>query len=423
MYYATLKYDVLHVIRMMDTTLFQAKKIVKRTEGGWSLDINLLFEGMEFSLTEYPIPGLKDSDARDLIPGIDTSSAEIGQTFEDTICIGSEGQFLKVFRYALTEDVPPLLTDVYSGRAWTLRVLDQSGRRDVCSAYLTERFMEPALELVSRMSPCWMELSCCDTTFNDDWTLSFGEPQVVFSNMRDGFAPLNTGEAVAVLSRFSPLNRFSDREDFRGTITRQGNSLVLKVTDQCRRMGVDVGDEVDVTLRRDNPRQNTMMRVFYARKWTPIDDPDSICDRAGCDLDLVRRFLKDFDVIGRVSAGMFILPENPYYMLFDHSLYLKTRSGENIVVSQPYIKGGYKLKDAERWAAENGCVVEEHRDYSWHHPPETTLFVFKLKENPVWRLPRDDPQSRCFGLLDVDENTAKEIMDQYPVAFSELAKK
>lgn len=35
---------------------------------------------------------------------------------------------------------------------------------------------------------------------------------------------------------------------------------------------------------------------------------------------------------------------------------------------------------------------------------------------------RGSPQDRCFGLLDVDENTAGELIAQCPVAFRELGK-
>ena len=35
---------------------------------------------------------------------------------------------------------------------------------------------------------------------------------------------------------------------------------------------------------------------------------------------------------------------------------------------------------------------------------------------------RTTPQDRCFGLLDVDEDTAGELMSQCPVAFRELGK-
>lgn len=35
---------------------------------------------------------------------------------------------------------------------------------------------------------------------------------------------------------------------------------------------------------------------------------------------------------------------------------------------------------------------------------------------------KDEPKDRCFGLLDVDERTAKELIAQCPVAFRELGK-
>ena len=376
---------------MFDKTLFHAKKTLNRREGGWDFDISLLFDGFEFSLTDYPI-SVDDTDAEVLIPGLDPSTAKVGETYTDTIGITSEGQFGLVFRSALTDDATELLADVYAGRSWKLRIMDVNGDETFCGSYLPEMFMDAVSEDVGRHSPCWIELSYAETTFREDWTLDLGEERVVFSNMHDGFAPMNLGEVMAVLGRFVPASRFTDREEFRGTVTRQGNSLVLKVTDQCRRMGIDVGDEVDVTLSRRSAEENTMLRVFYARKWTPIDDPDSLCDREGCDLSIVRRFLDDFKVIGTVSPAGFSYTrkrsgEPTYLSEMDHLSFLKTASGENIIVSQPY-RSGHSREAVEMWARTYGCTVEEHPEYSWHRPPETTLYVFRRASNQRWILPK-----------------------------------
>lgn len=372
---------------MNDATLFYAKKIVERVDGGWHFNINLLFESREFALTEYPIH-IDDEDVHTLIPGTDPDSVEIGTVLTDTIGIENEYQFEKVFRSILTDDARELLTDVYSGRSWTARIMDAAGNISQISAYLSEPFYDMLLSAITDVAPCWMEISFADTGFNDDWTLHFGEVHLIYSNMNDGMAPLNLSQAVMVLDMFNLVSKFSDHEEFRTTVTKQGNSLVLKVTDHCRRMGLDVGDEVNVALDNSNPRNNTRMRVFDSRKWTPINDPDDICHRDGCDLDLVDRFLKDFKIIGTVNAGMFMPahPGSPYHTVLDHLSFLKTESGENIIVSQPY-ENGFSMKDAEEWARMHGCSVEEHRDYSWHHPPETTLIVFRRIENPQWRLP------------------------------------
>ena len=381
---------------MFDTTLFHAKKILKKRDGGWDFDISLLFDGFEFSLTEYPIR-VNGEDAKVLIPGLDQSAAKVGETYTDTIEISSEGQFGHVFRSALTDDATELLADVYAGRSWKLRIMDTHGDEFYCGSYLPEMFMDAVSEDVGRHSPCWIELSYAETSFREDWTLDFGEERIVFSNLHDGFAPMNLGEVMSVLGRFVPASRFSDKEEFRGTVTKQGNSLVLKVTDQCRRMGIEVGDEVDVTLSRRSAEENTMLRVFYARKWTPIDDPDSICDRDGCDLSIVRRFLDDFNVIGTVSPAGFsstiMRPGEPSYLSeMDHMSFLKTASGENIIVSQPY-RNGHSKETIEMWARTYGCTVEEHPEYSWHHPPETTLYVFRKASNQRWRLPRESDRS------------------------------
>ena len=370
----------------METTIFHAKKILTRRSDGWDFDINLLFDGLEFSLTEFPI-GVNNDDAETLIPGLDARSTKPGEVYKDTVDIRNAMQFSDIFDSVLTDDAAELLNDVYSGRSWCIRILDPSGIETCSGSILADMFPDVVSSTISEHVPCWMEISYRDTSFKD-WEIVYGEPHVIFSNMHDGFAPMNLGEIMATIARFGTVSRYSDREEFKTTVTKQGNSLVLKVTDQCRRMGIDVGDEVGVTMERGSATDRTMLRAFYAKNWTPIDDPDDICHRNGCDLDKVRSFLNDYHIIGTVNPGMFLQshPSNPYSFLFDHVNFLKTASGENIIVSQPYSKGSM-LKDAQKWAKTYGCVVEENRDRSWHQPPDTTLLVFRLAENPDWRLP------------------------------------
>ena len=372
---------------MMETTMFHAKKILTKNSSGWDFDINLMFDGLEFALTEYPI-GVYDEDAETLIPGLDASAAKPGEVYKDVIDIHNARQFCDVFRSVLTDDAAELLNDVYSGRSWSIRILDSSGSETCSGSILADMFPDVVNSVVGEHVPCWIEVSYCDTSFKD-WEIIYGEPHVVFSNIHDGFAPMNLGEIMTTISRFGVVSRYSDREEFRTTVTKQGNSLVLKVTDQCRRMGIDVGDEVGVVMERGSAEDRTMLRAFYARNWTPIDDPDRICHRDGCGLDKVKAFLDEYHVVGTVNPGLFMQghPSRPYSFLFDHVNFLKTASGENIIVSQPYSKGSM-LKDAQEWARVYGCTVEEQRDRSWHHPPETTLLVFRLAENPDWRLPK-----------------------------------
>lgn len=46
----------------------------------------------------------------------------------------------------------------------------------------------------------------------------------------------------------------------------------------------------------------------------------------------------------------------------------------------------------------------------------------KKKSTKMPKRVKGNPQDRCFGLLTVDENTAKELMAQCPIAFRELGK-
>lgn len=368
----------------MNETLFYAKKTVSE-DGGWELNIDLIFEGREFSMTDVPVSITRD-DIRDLCPGADPDS---DGPFTDTIAITGRQQFESVFGCALTDDAQEILCDVYQGRWWAIRTIDTEGNERVAGAYLTEDFIPRASEILKESDRFWMEIRTGRTRFKEDWTVEVEDETTVFCNIRDGFGPIGPSQAGAVIEMLTPMRMFVDSEDFKGTVMKSGNSMVLKVTDQCRRMGLGVGDEVSVTLDANTPKDNTELRVFASRIWTPISDPDAICHRNGCDLAMVRRFLDDFEVIGTVEAGWFKPGwiQNDETGLFDHANFFKTADGTNIIVSQPYSKGS-RLKDAEKWASENGCTAEEHRDYSWHYPPDTTLLVFRKRTNPDWKIPQ-----------------------------------
>lgn len=377
---------------MMNETILHAKKIVSRTNGGWIYEIDLLFDGSEFSLTEGLPIHIDGRDAASLIPGLDEDAAEIGDRFTDVVDIENRMQFEHVFGDVLTQDAEELLNDVYSARAWKLFMLDMSGRRTECVSLLTDCFTDAVVKELPGHAPCWISLSYADSGF-EDWDVQLNDWNEVYSNMHDGFAPLNASQVMSIIEEFAPSSRFLDRTEFRSQVTKQGNSLVLKITDQCRRLGIGVGDEVDVVMSRSSPEDNTRLRAFSAKRWTPIEDPDDLCHRDGCDLDKVRGFLDEFDIIGTVSPGNFMMEEMRTYgphvmMTMDHLNFFKMRSGENMVVAQPYIKN-MDMNFAEAWARRNGCVVDEYREKSWHHPPETTLLVFKRMENPTWQLPSD----------------------------------
>lgn len=367
----------------MSKTLFYAKKIVT-CENGWTLNINLVFEGREFSMTDIPIH-IDECEVSKLCPGAD---AKMGDRFTDTVAIEGPYQFASIFGSTLADEVPELLCDVYNGRFWNARIVDIEGNEVIIDSYLTDEFVSRITEVLQNSDRLWMEIHVGSTRFNKDWSISIDDYITMFNNIRDGFRPIGASQAQTIIDSLIPLRIFSDREDFKGTVMRSGNSLVLKVTDQCRRMGIEVGDEVSVTLDMNSPHDNTELRVFAAQNWTPIEDVDRLCLRNGCDLELVRRFLDDFHIIGTLEPHMFkpSWPEFDHSGIFDHLNYFKDENGENLLVSQPYSKKS-KLKDAEEWARRNGCSVEEHREYSWHYPPETTLLVFRKKVNPDWKMP------------------------------------
>ncbi len=368
----------------MAKTLFRAKKIVTYQNDRWTLNINLMFEGREFSMTEIPI-SITENDVPILCPG---ANPDISDYFEDTVSISDPYQFCSIFREALTDEVPELLCDVYAGHAWNARFIDVDGKETLVETYLTEDFIDSVSKVLEDSDRFWMEISMADTRFRKDWSIDCSTMKVVYSNLLDSFSPLNPVQAQEIICSLIPFNIFSDTEEFKGIVMKSGNSLVLKVTDQCRRMGLDVGDEVNVVMNLNTPKDNTELRVFAAQDWTPIANPDDLCHRDGCDLSMVQKFIDDFKIIGTVKSGYFKPADlgSPYYMIFDHLNFFKDKHGTNMVVSQPY-KKSTSFKSASEWARLNGCTVEEHQKYSWHRPGETTLYVFKKKMKHDWILP------------------------------------
>ena len=392
------KLQVIHVLRcvyiqrntcntMQNNILFRAEKRLEKCNNSWEFNILLLFEGRSFLLTETPIHVNAD-DVVDLCPESNPYNAKVGTVFTDTIDIENIHQFEKVFKSVLTNEATELLQDVYSGRSWVGKIMDATGKIHHITSCISDTFSEMVVPMISDTAPCWMEISFTNTTLDKEWNLIHDEPNIVFSNIHNGMAPLNANDALYVLNLFTSVSRFSDHEEFKGIISKQGNSLVLKVTDQCRRMGVDIGDEIDVVLDCSRPGYQECSRAFDSKNWTPIDNIDNLCHLDNRDLSLVQKFLDDFEVIGTVDPGYFTMDdyEKPYRNIFDHLNFFKTKTGENIIVSQPY-KYDSLSKEYEMWANIHGCSVTELSEYSWHRPPETTLLVIRRVENPEWRLP------------------------------------
>lgn len=371
----------------MSETLFYAKKIVTRGNDRWVLNINLIFDEKEFSMTNTPIT-IDECEVGKLCPGADTKTES---KFVDTVAIDSPYQFASIFGPYLTDEVPELLCDVYNTRSWNARIIDTEGNETTVHTYLTNDFISEMAEILHNLDRFWMEIRIGSTRFKKDWSIKIKDEMTVFCNIRDGFRPIGASQAQTIIDSLIPVRFFSDKENFEGTVMKSGNSLVLKVTDQCRRMGIDVGDNVSVTLDVNTPEDSTDLRVFASQNWSPIKDVDELCHRNGCDLNLVRKFLDDFHIIGTLEQHSF-RPSHPgskYAGIFDHLNFFRDKDGCNLLVSQPYSKES-KLKDAEEWARKNGCIAEEHREYSWHFPPDTTLLIFKKKVNPDWNLPKID---------------------------------
>lgn len=162
---------------------------------------------------------------------------------------------------------------------------------------------------------------------------------------------------------------------FDGVISKCGNSYVLKVTEQCRQMGLDIGDQVRVKMERINTidSKDNIRKIFY-RKGTKRLDKKSIYINQPEFLD---KFLKDYRVIGAVSLKgdeFNILTDH----IIDHVFAVRTEDGNVILVSIPYNEEGDETY-AQAFADAHGLNYEYINEYSWYHRGDTKLVIFWLK--------------------------------------------
>ena len=199
--------------------------------------------------------------------------------------------------------------------------------------------------------------------------------RITLCNAGKGMGPIAKKNIMNIMVSFDPIMYPENNTIFDGVVSKCGNSYVLKITEQCRQMRLDIGDMVRVKMERINTpdSRDNIQRLFYRKDAEPIDKGHIYVDQP----EYLDKFIKDYRIIGEIPldgiAFDFIMDH-----AIDHQFAVKNEDGDVILVSQPYRKEG-KEEYAKAFADTHGLEYDYINEYSWYHRGETKLIIFWLK--------------------------------------------
>ena len=174
-------------------------------------------------------------------------------------------------------------------------------------------------------------------------------------------------------------------------VTKCGNSLVVKITDQCRLMALEPGDSIRVKLERVNTLDSSeeVSRLF-SRKQTEDLHPYAmyVDDEYREHFD---RFVKDYHIVGSVS--LYDIDFDHTDLVIDHQSAVKTEDGIVILISIPYNNEG-REEYARAFADAHDLQYDYLNQYSWYHRGDTQLIIFWPKGKDLRITHRGRPWTR-----------------------------
>ena len=177
---------------------------------------------------------------------------------------------------------------------------------------------------------------------------------------------------VAYTSYGGPVNNLV----FDTAVTKCGNSLVIKITEQCRMMALEQGDHVTVKLTRsktyDSP--DDISRLFMRKRTEELNEFEMYVSD-GC-REYFERFVKDYRVIGRISLRDILFDSMD--LVIDHQSAVRTEDGNVILISIPYNSVGDEGY-ARAFADAHDLEYDYINQYSWYHRGRTQMIIFWRK--------------------------------------------
>ena len=201
--------------------------------------------------------------------------------------------------------------------------------------------------------------------------------ETVFLNFGEGTRPLHRSNLVRIIDSWGAVFEHLNSTTFDTSVTKCGNSLVLKITEQCRLMGLNPGDTVRVKMERSGSYgdEDDIGRLFRRKRTAALSPYEMYVDGEES-RGHFERFVRDYHVVGSVSLGGIRFDIRD--MVIDHYSAVRTREGNVILVSMPYDNEGDE-EYARAFADAHGLEYDYINDYSWYHRGETQLVIFWLK--------------------------------------------
>ena len=181
-----------------------------------------------------------------------------------------------------------------------------------------------------------------------------------------------------ILDAMRSNHSYLEETSYSTVVTKSGNSLIIKVTDQCKLMGLKYLDPIDVVLRRawiEYDDQFYDYSVFKDRDSKPVSESEMFVDDDS-DMNVYRSFIEDFSIKGMVSIEGLDKSVLANYLNEDNSRCLKTEDGEIIIMSMI----DKKKVETVSWRADTDPALEvcEYPKYCWKNSEQYSLLVIRL---------------------------------------------
>lgn len=201
--------------------------------------------------------------------------------------------------------------------------------------------------------------------------------ETIILDQGDGFRPMSRTNLIRTLEGFAESFEVVNSTIFDTTVTKCGNSMVLKITDQCRLMGIGIGANVRIKMERINTYESkdNIERLFDRKRTSKIDPYEFYADKDEWKM-YFEKFLSDYGVVGKVSlSGIYF---DILDGIMDHYNAVRTKDGNVILISIPYKNEG-KEEYAKAFADAHNLEYDYISDYSWYHRGDTELVIFWKK--------------------------------------------
>lgn len=191
----------------------------------------------------------------------------------------------------------------------------------------------------------------------------------------DGAGPVTKKNMMNIMMSFDMFSSPVNSTVFDCEVSKVSNSLVLKVTEQCRQMRLEPGDVIRVKMEKINvgDSRDNIEKIFYRKDTVPFDSRMLFVDQP----DYLDKFLADYHVKGMIAIDD-VTADRLMDRVIDHYFAVRTEDGNVILVSQPSNNEGDEAYAAS-FADVHGLEYDYINEYSWYRRGETKLIIFWLK--------------------------------------------